>query len=94
MVTSGDMTRGKLGRRVEGPANLEQLFSSFPRWEPIPPTTTRGLAEVTARLCRLLRDEVTEQLGLKVTALAGLEEDWRNPIKKLTIRFTSRHVGG
>jgi predicted helicase len=35
------------------------------------------LAHTTARLCRLLRDEVTEQLGLKSEALTSLATDWR-----------------
>ena len=40
------------------------LISDFLRWEPIPPKNAKKLAEVSARLCRLLRDEVTEQLAL------------------------------
>ena len=35
------------------------------------------MAHTTARLCRLLRDEVTEQLGLKSQALTDLAVDWR-----------------
>ena len=37
----------------------------------------RDLAQTTARLCRLLRDEVTEQLALKSEALTSLAKDWR-----------------
>jgi len=43
----------------------------------IPPRSARELAHTTARLCRLLRDEVTEQLGLKSQALTDLAVDWR-----------------
>ena len=35
------------------------------------------MAHITARLCRLLRDEVTEHLALKSEALTALAEDWR-----------------
>jgi len=65
------------GKALAAPASLERLFSDFLRWEPIPPTSPRALAEVSAGLCRLLRDEVTEQLGLGTQALTGLAEDWR-----------------
>lgn len=65
------------GAALAAPPSLERLFADFLRWEPIAPTTPRGLAEISAGLCRLLRDEVTEQLELKVPALTGLAEDWR-----------------
>lgn len=65
------------GARLSAPATLLALFSDFFSWEPIPPKTARRLAEVSARLCRLLRDEVTEQLGRKLPGLTGLAEDWR-----------------
>ena len=65
------------GPTLAAPAGLERLFSDFLRWEPIPPATASALAEVSAGLCRLLRDEVTEQLGLGTPALTGLMEDWR-----------------
>ncbi len=65
------------GAKLRAPAGLERLFLDFLRWEPIPPTTPRGLAEVSAGLCRLLRDEVTEQLALATPALTGLADDWR-----------------
>ncbi len=35
------------------------------------------LAEVSARLCRLLRDEVTEQMARGGKALTDLAADWR-----------------
>src|ERR1700730_3992569 len=37
----------------------------------------KDLAQSTARLCRLLRDEVTEQLSLKSVVLTELATDWR-----------------
>lgn len=65
------------GAKLQAPPTLLALFTDFLSWEPIPPKTARRLAEISARLCRLLRDEVTEQLGRKLAGLTGLAEDWR-----------------
>lgn len=43
----------------------------------IPPRSAKELAQISARLCRLLRDEVTEQLDLGSEALTSLATDWR-----------------
>ncbi len=53
----------KSGAALRAPTSLERLFADFLRWEPIAPSSARALAEVSAGLCRLLRDEVTEQLA-------------------------------
>lgn len=65
------------GSKLAPPPGLLPLFESFLSWRPIPPRSARELAHTTARLCRLLRDEVTEQLGLKSQALTDLAVDWR-----------------
>src|SRR5882724_5423257 len=52
------------GDELRAPAGLRTLFEKFLTWEPIPPRTAKELAHVSARLCRFLRDEVTEQLAL------------------------------
>ena len=65
------------GAKLVAPAALERLFSDFLGWAPIPPTSAMQLAEVSARLCRLLRDEVTEQLDAGNAALTDLAADWR-----------------
>ena len=65
------------GKKLQAPPELLAVFESFLRWEPIPPRNARELAHVSARLCRLLRDEVTEQLALGSEALTSLAEDWR-----------------
>ena len=57
---------------------LQALFEFFFRWEPIAPRTPKELAQVSARLCRLLRDEVTEALADKSEALTTLAGDWRH----------------
>ena len=65
------------GAALRAPASLERLFADFLRWEPIAPTNARALADVSAGLCRLLRDEVTEQLAAGTVALTDLAQDWR-----------------
>ncbi len=57
---------------------LEALFGAFLGWQPVPPRSARELAEVSARLCRLLRDEVVEALERGTEALTTLADDWRN----------------
>lgn len=56
---------------------LHALFDFFFSWIPIAPATAKELAEVSARLCRLLRDEVAEALAAKSDALTTLAADWR-----------------
>ena len=65
------------GAELEAPASLQALFENFLQWQPIPPGSAKQLAELSARLCRLLRDEVTEQLALGSPALTALAVDWR-----------------
>src|ERR1700730_9205816 len=65
------------GGTLEAPAALQWLFEAFLGWQPIPPLSARELAKVSARLCRLLRDEVTEQLEQENDALTHLAADWR-----------------
>jgi hypothetical protein len=65
------------GAKLKAPEALLRLFKDFLLWEPIPPATPKQLARLTAHLCRLLRDEVTEQLEFKNEALTALAEDWR-----------------
>lgn len=65
------------GKALAAPPELMALFTSFYGWSPLPPRTPKQLAETTARLCRLLRDEVTEQLARRAPGLTSLAEDWR-----------------
>ena len=65
------------GTDLDAPPGLLSLFETFIRWEPIPPRNAKQLAEVSARLCRRLREEVTEQLALGSSALTALRMDWR-----------------
>ena len=65
------------GKELQSPPGLANLFEGFLRWQPIPPRNARDLAHISARLCHLLRDEVTEQLALGSEALTALATDWR-----------------
>jgi hypothetical protein len=65
------------GDKLAAPLELVARFDNFLRWEPIPPKSAAELAKVSARLCRLLRDEVTEQLAEKSPSLTALATDWR-----------------
>jgi hypothetical protein len=65
------------GAQLDAPPSLLGLFEDFFRWEPIPPHDAKQLAQTSARLCRLLRDEVAEQLAQGNLALTALATDWR-----------------
>jgi hypothetical protein len=65
------------GAKLSAPDTLLPLITDFLRWNPIPPKTAKQLAEVSARLCRLLRDEVIEQMARASPGLTGLAKDWR-----------------
>lgn len=65
------------GAHLAAPPELLARFDNFLRWEPIPPKSAAELAKVAARLCRLMRDEVSEQLAVRSPALTALAADWR-----------------
>jgi hypothetical protein len=65
------------GAKLSAPATLLPLVGDFLRWSPIPPRTVKQLAETSARLCRLLRDEVTEELERGNPGLTSLAQEWR-----------------
>lgn len=75
VILQGDVESS--GSKLQPAPGLVGLFTNFLRWEPIPPNNAKDLAQITARLCRLLRDEVTEQLALGSEALTALAADWR-----------------
>lgn len=72
---SGDVESS--GTALSAPAALLALMQDFLQWQPAAPRTAKQLAETSARLCRLLRDEVTEQLQLGSASLTALAKDWR-----------------
>lgn len=65
------------GAKLTAPDSLLRIFSDFLSWAPIAPRNAEQLAEVSARLCRLLRDEVNERLTDENATLTDLSEDWR-----------------
>ena len=65
------------GKRLAAPNRLLGLFADFFQWKPQAPGSAAQLAETTARLCRLLREEVTEQLKQGSAPLTHLAKDWR-----------------
>jgi len=71
----GDVTSS--GAKLAAPPTLLDLFTRFYSWKAIAPRNPRQLAETSARLCRLLREEVAEQLRNKAQSLTALAEDWR-----------------
>ena len=68
---------GTAGNKLSAPDALVSLFADFFQWEPQPPRSAAQLADVTARLCRLLREEVVEQLEQGSAPLTNLAKDWR-----------------
>ncbi len=65
------------GTKLAAPTTLAPAIDDFLQWKPIPPKTAKKLAQVCARLCRLLRDEVVEQMALGNPGLTALALDWR-----------------
>jgi hypothetical protein len=65
------------GAKLTAPDSLLPLISDFLQWKPIAPNSAKQLAQVSARLCRLLRDEVIEQMAHESPGLTGLAQDWR-----------------
>ena len=65
------------GAKLTAPDTFLPLFQDFLSWQPIAPRNVKELARVSARLCRFLRDEVIEQLGIQNGPLTELKEDWR-----------------
>ncbi len=65
------------GGALGAPAQLLDLFVAFLTWQPLAPKNVKELARTSARLCRLLRAEVTEELAIGSAALTSLAADWR-----------------
>src|SRR5262249_53251517 len=63
------------GAKLVAPSALVSLISDFMRWRPEAPKSPKSLAEVSARLCRLLREEVIEELQVSNESLIALRDD-------------------
>jgi len=64
------------GKALKAESDLIDLFVTFYDWSPIAPSKPRELAETAARLCRLLREQVVEQLARNEPRLTSLRADW------------------
>ncbi len=65
------------GKGLDAPDGLTPLLADFLSWTPNPPRTAKALAQTSARLCRLLRDEVEEQMARGHDGLTRLASAWR-----------------
>jgi len=66
------------GAKLTAPETLRATISSFLQWKPQAPKSAKQLAQVSARLCRLLREEVVEQMALGNKGLTELANEWRH----------------
>lgn len=65
------------GAKLKAPETLRALVAGFLNWAPQPPASAKALAQTSARLCRLLREEVLEEMAAGHGSLQHLKEDWR-----------------
>ena len=65
------------GAALTAPGELLTIFNAFLTWQPVAPRNARELARISARLCRLLRDETLDRLTANDTDVANLRADWR-----------------
>jgi N-6 DNA Methylase len=65
------------GPKLMAPEALRAIVADFLSWAPQPPLSAKALAQTSARLCRLLRDEVLEEMAAGHGSLQHLREDWR-----------------
>jgi hypothetical protein len=66
------------------------MLNDFRQWKPIPPTTPKALAETLAPLCRMLRDDVSEVLENKTSALRELSSEIRLAACRRVLAWTIR----
>jgi hypothetical protein len=75
---SGDVRTS--GAALQAPPDLVDLFAVFYQWQPIEPKSPPQLAEISAHLCRLLRDEVVEQFDREGSGLPELKGAWERTL--------------
>jgi hypothetical protein len=73
---NGDL--GSAGASLTAPATFLTFFEGFMSWTPTAPESPGALALVSARLCRLLRDEVSELIALSNSSLTSLRDEWKS----------------
>ncbi len=72
---NGDLANA--GSALTAPDLFLAFLEGFMSWTPQAPQSPAALAEVSARLCRLLRDEVSEQIAIGNQTLTSLRDDWK-----------------
>lgn len=75
----GDVTLAGEGVLSESNAEaLAHLLHDFLGWEPIVPANPRGLGQLLAPICRLIRQDVLEALRRPESPIATLAGEWRD----------------
>jgi hypothetical protein len=72
--------RGVSGLKLAATSDFLNIIRQFLSWEPIPPTSPRGLAKQLAPLCRFLRDDVLRAVKNTDSALYQLASEWRSTL--------------
>jgi len=76
---SGDVaTEGRSAVAANDARALSGLLRDFFAWQPIIPRSPKGLADLLAPLCRMLRDDVADALKHANSPLLDLARDWRH----------------
>jgi len=86
-IVSGDRVRlgpidetGDKGLNEDDALDLKELFRPFLKWEPIVPTNPKALAELLAPITRMIRDDVSEAVGVDDSALSEVYKDWKRTL--------------
>jgi hypothetical protein len=72
----GDVRISGIDLLPSGPT-IASILTDFLNWQPVPPSSAKNLATVTAGLCRLLRIEVIEAMQDESSPLHELHAEWR-----------------
>lgn len=80
---TGDLHEGD----ISAPTEFEKLLTDFLVWKPAPITTIGALVRSVARLTRLLRGEVLDQLALEHAAVRGGAEESMQPFLGLAAEW-------
>ncbi|MFF8953468.1 type ISP restriction/modification enzyme [Streptomyces sp. NPDC014940] len=73
--------------RVSAPAQFETLLADFLTWKPAPITSLSGLVTAIARMTRLLRGEVLDQLTAEHAAVRGGADERLQPFLGLAAEW-------
>ena len=78
------------GAKLDAPATLLPLISDFLRWAAHSTQDRQTTRQVSARLCRLLRDEVVEQMALGNPGLPALRRTGASFFSRKRMMHNSR----